>query len=210
MKSADAENVAKELVKVFACLGIPREILSDQGSSFQSKLLQELYRLLRVEALRMSPYHPQTDGLVEHFNKTLEDLDMLRKAATEDGKDWDKLIPDLLRKLGDQLSRNQCHLKIVTGENAAIRPPPYRLPHARRSQVEQSYQFTVRYRPGKQNSSYRGLIVTDIKQVDAGEGGRDVRVWTLTLLLFLALSLFLVLELVLFVQSCEYMYQYPL
>ena len=68
----------------------------------------------------------------------------------------------------------------------------------------------MRYRPGKQNSSYPGLIVTDIKQVDAGEGGRDVRVWTLTLSVFLALSLFLVLELVLFVQSCEYMYQYPL
>ena len=80
MKSVDAENVAEELVKVFARLGIPREILADQGSSFKSKLLQELYRLLHVEALRMSPYHPQTDGLVERFNKTLED--MLRKAPT--------------------------------------------------------------------------------------------------------------------------------
>ena len=68
MKSADAENVAEELVKVFARLGIPREILSDQGSSFQSKLLQELYRLLRVEALRTSPYHPQTDGLTFQQN----------------------------------------------------------------------------------------------------------------------------------------------
>ena len=35
--------------------------------------------------------HPQTDGLVEHFNQTL-----LRKAATEEGKDWDKLLPYLL------------------------------------------------------------------------------------------------------------------
>ena len=163
MKSADAENVAEELVKVFARLGIPREILSDQGSSFQSKLLQELYCLLRVEALRTSPYHPQTDSLVEHFNKILED--MLRKAATEDGKDWDKHIPDLLRTLGDQLSRNQCHLKTVTGENAAIRQSPYRLPQARRSQMEPiSTELPVhREAPGKQNSSYPGLIVTDIK-----------------------------------------------
>ena len=94
MKSADAEHVAEELVKVFAHVGIPREILSDQGSNFQSKLIQELYRLLHVEAIRTSPYHPQTDGLVERFNKTLKD--MLRKAATEDGKDWDRLIPYLL------------------------------------------------------------------------------------------------------------------
>ena len=39
-------------------------------------------------------------------------------------------------------------------------------------------------------TGYHGLIVTDIKQVDAGEGGRDVRVWTLACIV---LSLFYVL-----------------
>ena len=39
-------------------------------------------------------YHPQTDGLVERFNQTLKA--MLRKSATEDGKDWDKLVPYVL------------------------------------------------------------------------------------------------------------------
>ena len=47
-----------------------------------------------MDALRTSPYHPQTDGLVERFNGTLKE--MLRKAAMEDGKDWDKLIPYVL------------------------------------------------------------------------------------------------------------------
>ena len=37
---------------------------------------------------------PQTDGLVERFNQTLKA--MLRKAAADDGKDWDKLVPYLL------------------------------------------------------------------------------------------------------------------
>ena len=45
-------------------------------------------------SLDNTPYHPQTDGLVERFNQTLKA--MLRKSATEDGKDWDKLIPYLL------------------------------------------------------------------------------------------------------------------
>lgn len=51
LRSIDAEHVAEELVKVFARVGIPKEILTDQGSNFTSQLLAELYRLLHVDAL---------------------------------------------------------------------------------------------------------------------------------------------------------------
>ena len=94
LRTIDAEVIAQELMKIFARVGIPKEILTDQGSNFQSQLLAELYRLLHIGALRTSPYHPQTDGLVERFNKTLKD--MLKKTASEEGKDWDRLIPFLL------------------------------------------------------------------------------------------------------------------
>ncbi len=86
--------MAEELVKLFARVGICREILTDQGSNFTSQLLAEVYKLLHAKALRTSPYHPQTDGLVERFNKTLKE--MLCKTATEEGKDWDKLLPFVL------------------------------------------------------------------------------------------------------------------
>ena len=65
LKTIDAEKIAEELVHFFSRVGIPKEILTDQGPNFQSQLLGELYRLLHVEALRTSPYHHQTDGLVE-------------------------------------------------------------------------------------------------------------------------------------------------
>ena len=94
LRSIDAEHVAEEIVKVFARVGIPEEILTDQGSNFTSQLLAEVYRLLHIHPIRTSPYHPQTDGLVERFNQTLKG--MLSKAATTEGKDWDKLIPYLL------------------------------------------------------------------------------------------------------------------
>ena len=94
LRNIDAEQIAEELIKVFAQVGIPEEILTDQGSNFTSKLLSELYRLLKIQAVRTSPYHPQSDGLVEHFNQTLKM--MLRKLVTKEGKDWDKLLPYVL------------------------------------------------------------------------------------------------------------------
>ena len=48
------------------------EILTDQGSNFISKLLNRVYELLHVTALRTTPYYPQTDGLVERCNLTLK------------------------------------------------------------------------------------------------------------------------------------------
>ena len=94
LHSIDAEHIAEELVKLFSRVGVPKEILTDQGSNFTSQLLAEVYRLLKVKPIRTSPYHPQTDGLVERFNQTLKT--MLRKCAKEEGKDWDKLLPYLL------------------------------------------------------------------------------------------------------------------
>ena len=94
LRSIDAEHIAEELIKVFARVGIPEEVLTDQGSNFTSKLLSELYRLLKIQAVRTSPYHPQCDGLVERFNQILKM--MLKKFVTKEGKDWDKLLPYVL------------------------------------------------------------------------------------------------------------------
>ena len=94
MKHVDAASVAEELVKIFSRVGVPKEILTDQGTNFTSQLLAELYSMLHVRPIRTTPYHPQTDGLVERFNQTLKL--MLRKVMVKEGKDWDKLLPYLL------------------------------------------------------------------------------------------------------------------
>ena len=94
LKSIDAGHVAEELMVLFSRVGVPKEILTDQGSNFTSQLLKEVYWLLSIKLIRTSPYHSQTDGLVERFNQTLKA--MLRRTATDEGKDWDKLIPYVL------------------------------------------------------------------------------------------------------------------
>lgn len=74
-------------------MGIPQEILTDQGTPFMSLLMVDLCHLLKVKQLRTSVYHPQTDGLVERFNQTLKQ--MLRLVAV-DGRDWDLMLPYVL------------------------------------------------------------------------------------------------------------------
>ena len=44
--------------------------------------------------LNTTAYHPQTDGLAEHFNRTL--TDMLAKKVEQSGKDWDTHLPFML------------------------------------------------------------------------------------------------------------------
>lgn len=90
----DAPRIARELVNVFARVGVPSEILTDQGSNFMSTLLQEVYHFMQIKRIRTSPYHPQTDGLVERFNGTLKA--MLQKFVSRSQKDWDNYLPYLL------------------------------------------------------------------------------------------------------------------
>ena len=79
---------------MFSRVGILKEILTNKGSNFTSCLLAEFYSMLGVHPIQKTPYHTQTDGLVERFNQTLKA--MLRKTVTKEGKDWDRLVPFLL------------------------------------------------------------------------------------------------------------------
>lgn len=94
LRTASAKNIAKKLFMVFSRVGIPKEVLTDQGTPFMSLITRELCKLFKVTQLRTSVYHPQTDGLVERFNKTLKS--MLKKVVDKDGKNWDFLIPYLM------------------------------------------------------------------------------------------------------------------
>lgn len=94
LPSTEAPRIAKALIAVFARVGIPEEILTDQGTNFMSTLLGEVYCLLHIQRIRTTPYHPQTDGLVERFNGTLKA--MLRKFVSRNEKDWDEFLPYLL------------------------------------------------------------------------------------------------------------------
>ena len=62
----EATTVAQKLIdKVFCCLGIPGQLHTDQGKQFESKLIEELCKILKISKTRTTAYHPQCDSLVE-------------------------------------------------------------------------------------------------------------------------------------------------
>ena len=63
----EAKHIAEQLITIFSRVAVPREILTDQGSSLTTKLLAELYQLLHVHPIRTSLYHLQTNGLVKRL-----------------------------------------------------------------------------------------------------------------------------------------------
>ena len=65
-------TVAKKLVdEMFCRFSTPEQLHSDQGCQFESELIAEVCRILKVHKTCTTPYHPQGDGLVERINRTL-------------------------------------------------------------------------------------------------------------------------------------------
>ena len=67
--------------------------MTDRGPSFLSKLMLAVCSVLEIKKINTSTYHPQSDGLVERFNRTL--TDMLAKSA-KNTTDWDTCLPYVL------------------------------------------------------------------------------------------------------------------
>ena len=90
----EAQTVAKKLVdEVFCRFSLPEQLHSDQGQQFESDLIKEICNILKIEKSRTTPYHPQCDGLVERFNRTLKH--MLATTLRDHPFDWE----DRLRKV---------------------------------------------------------------------------------------------------------------
>ena len=73
LRSTGATEVA---AKFFSCVvsvyGLPRSITSDRDPRFTGKFWRELMKQLHTNLHFSTAYHPQTDGMAEVTNRTLE------------------------------------------------------------------------------------------------------------------------------------------
>lgn len=93
-RNQEAQTVARILVEqYFTQYGIPERINTDQGASFQGKLMRQLCQMLGLEKTNTTIYHPQSDGIVERYNRTL--INMLRCLEPDQKDDWRSYVNSL-------------------------------------------------------------------------------------------------------------------
>lgn len=74
--------------------GFCEVLISDQGREFVNQIEAELFRLSGIEHRITTAYHPQTNGLTERFNQTLQTA--LLKVVNDTQSDWDYHLPAIL------------------------------------------------------------------------------------------------------------------
>ena len=93
LKRVDNSTVLEAMLEVFACYGLPKILLTDQGSVFTSRLTRAMCKQFGIEKIQTTPYHPQSDGALERFHACLKG--MLKRSGGE-LTDWDRHLKYLL------------------------------------------------------------------------------------------------------------------
>jgi hypothetical protein len=94
IKSKNAEEIAEKLLVYIALFGPSKEILSDQGTEFNNKVVEQLMKATGVVHRVTSAYNPRTNGQTERMNYVL--VESLAKFTGENNLDWPKWLPYVL------------------------------------------------------------------------------------------------------------------
>ena len=95
LKNQETTTIAEALVNKFISVhGVPLQIHADRGTNFEAKVFQEVCQLLGIDKTRTTIRRPQSDGMVERANRTMQN--MIASYISDKQNDWDEHLPLLL------------------------------------------------------------------------------------------------------------------
>ena len=94
LRRVDNDTVLDAMMDIFSRHGLPKTILTDQGSVFMSKLTRQMCETFEVNRVRTSPYHPQSDGALERWHACLKGM---MKRSEINLKCWDRQLNPFTR-----------------------------------------------------------------------------------------------------------------
>ncbi|GFS93834.1 putative gag-pol protein [Nephila pilipes] len=83
-----ADNLLKGWIARF---GTPLVITTDQGTQFEAQLFQELSKLIGFKRNRTTSYHPQANGCIERWHRTLK-----ASIMCHENESWTRSLPIIL------------------------------------------------------------------------------------------------------------------
>ncbi|CAM8959440.1 unnamed protein product [Rhodiola kirilowii] len=91
----DAKTVVDFLrTNIFCRYGVPKAIISDQGTHFCNRMMAATLRHYHVHHRTSTAYHPQTNGQAEISNREIKGI--LEKMVKPTRKDWSQRLNDAL------------------------------------------------------------------------------------------------------------------
>lgn len=86
-----AATISQKLIEIFGRVGLPSEVVHDHASNFLSHAMTDMCNKLKINQIPASPYHQQTNGMVERFIQTMQN--MIKSLSEEQSETWDEYLP---------------------------------------------------------------------------------------------------------------------
>jgi transposase InsO family protein len=98
LSEATAESVTEAFVSVWvARFGVPNVLITDQGRQFDSVMFLHMCNRLGIKKRRTTAYHPECNGKVERWHRTLKNA--LRCKVEDTGRTWLDELPLIMLAL---------------------------------------------------------------------------------------------------------------